>query len=169
MAKKTKKEKQVEIKNTNKTAGNVKITLYHGDKKYKVIDTHNSGTIDLCGYLRDALVGDYVIARRPGIIAPCFKDRTGKLVDIGNGSPYVSNKKISYEDEDVSAAATITFLIPSTLLVAGQKIEGFHLYSKDESKKLYAEVDLEDLSFSVLGDTNMKVEWTLIVSYEWVE
>ena len=168
MAKKTKKDKEIEIKSSNKTAGNVKITLYHGDKKYKVIDTHNSGTVYLCAYLRDALVGDYVIARRPGIISPCFKDRSGNLIDIGNGSPYISDKKIAYDEEDVSCAATITFLIPSTLLTAGQKIEGFHLYSKDESKSLYAEVDLGDLSFSVLGDTNMKIEWTLIVSYEWL-
>ena len=179
MGKKKEKEVKTEIKNDTVTQGNVKITLIKGGKKAGQIVTHNTGTIDLCEYIAQALTGDYVIARRPGIVVPFTKGTDGKPIPIGNGSPYVSSKlgasasywdSESHKDADGNdggfCTAEITFLIPSAI-VSGSTINGFQLLSKDNSRKVYATVELPGEGLTPQGDTNIKIEWTLYVSYKW--
>lgn len=166
------------IENTTSTKGNVKITTYRGNVVYRTVEGHNNGTIYICEYLRDALAGDYVIARRPGLITPCRKV-DGKLVDIGHGSTYNGEaKKNSFSVEDAGCSTTITFLIASDL-TNGQQIDGFRLYSfdsaerVDEDKVIYAEIDLTkqenyDPNDPLVAETgvSMKVEWTLAIRFE---
>lgn len=172
---KTAEEVRAELKSGTSSSGNVKITLLRGGKKTGQIVTHNTGTIDMCEYITSALIGDYVIARRPGVIVPFTK--VGETIRrIGNGSPYISSKlgaTASYWETHLDpdgndggfCTADITFLIPSSI-VSGSDINGFLLLSMDESQKLYARCDLPE-PLAVTGDTNVKVEWTLYISYKW--
>ena len=163
------------IRNNMLSSGNVKITLLRDGKEIGQVTSHNTGTVDLCEYMIRALIGDYVIAERPDIIVPFYTSGGDNIVDIGNGSPSIGSKIVvpaSYwennENQDGGfCAATLTFLIPSSI-ISGSTIEGFKLLSKDNSRKVYATVKLpDDSSISVSGDTNLKVEWTLYVSYRW--
>lgn len=178
--KKEEPKPNVNIRDGNITAGNVKITAYKHGKKCNEIITHNTGTINLCDYIARALIGDYVIAERPYIIVPCSLDSDKHLVEIGNGTPAVASKmKVTagswddYSDQDNPlatdggyCAAVLTFNIPSQI-VSGEEIGGFILKSKDNSRKKYAEVNFEDIVLRPEGDTNVRVEWTLYVSYKW--
>lgn len=169
------KDIKAEIKSGTSSSGNVKITLLKGGKKTGQIVTHNTGTIDLCEYMTSALIGEYVIARRPGVIVPfAYSGTTEKR--IGNGSPYTSSKlgatasywetHLDENDEDGGfCTAEITFLIPSAI-ISGSSIDGFLLLSMDTSQKVYAKVDLPE-PLEISGDTNLKVEWTLYISYKW--
>ena len=159
------------------SSGNVKITLIKGGKEIGKIITHNTGTIYLCDYLVHAIVGDYIIATRPGVIVP-YTGTGESAKQIGNGSPYVSSKvklgadafENGWKDEEDNTdpgfcTAIITFLIPSSI-ISGSEINGFYLLSKDDSRKLYATVALDE-PLNISGDTNLKVEWTLYISYKW--
>lgn len=174
--KKDKKDINANIKNNTLTQGNVKVTLIKGGKKTGQIVTHNTGTIDMCEYLASALTGDYVIARRPGIIVPFQRINETTIIPIGNGSPYTSsvvganaayweNNRDEEGNDGGFCTAEITFMIPSAI-VSGVDIDGFQLLSKDTSRKVYATVDLPT-TLTPTGDTNIKVEWTLFVSYKW--
>ena len=174
------KETQVKAKDGNITSGNVKITAYKHGRKCKEVIAHNTGTINLCEYIARALVGDYVIAERPYIIIPCSLDANKNLVEIGNGSPCLSSKlKVSAQswddyvdpaDQDATdggyCSAVLAFNIPSQI-VSGEEIGGFILKSKDDTRKKYAEVNFKDVVLRPEGDTNVRVEWTLYVSYKW--
>lgn len=170
-----KNEKKVKIKEYSSIKGNVDIEVIGKNKKVlRKINVHNTGTINICEYLRNALAGDYVLAARPGIIVPCTRGANGELVDIGNGTALLKEnpKKSSLNDSPDSSWCVLTFLIPSNVIVSTD-IWGFRLYSKylDEndpnSKVLYAEVDLADVErdepIRVSGGSNLKVSWTLIV------
>lgn len=164
-----KKEKKKDVKSIAKSSGNVKITVYKGDRKHRVIDTHNSGSLDLCNYVCGALVGDYVIAERPGIIIPCEKNSSGELKNIGLGTANEGYTLNGTDEETYSASCTLSFLIPSTLLKPGTEIWGFKLYSIGSLRKEYATIELLDgEEIRVDKETNLLVDWTLVISYEWL-
>lgn len=173
--KKTKKKSKdnANIKSGNLMSGNVKVTTYKHGKKVQEVVSHNTGTIFLCDYIARALTGNYVIAERPYIIIPCSIDSNKKLVPIGNGSPCVDSKIgvsadswATEEDDGGYCSAVLTFNIPSSI-VSGEKIAGFILYSKDDKRKKYAEVNWGQAILEPEGDTNIKVVWTLYISYRW--
>lgn len=160
------------------SSGNVKITLIKDGKEIDHITVHNEGTVYLCEYILNALIGDYVIAKRPDIIVPFTRGSGKNVIPIGNGSPSIGTKvtiPASYwethldenGDDGGFCAAVITFLIPSSI-ISGSQIDGFQLLSKDNSRKVYAIVELpEGGSITTVGETNLKVEWTMYVSYKW--
>lgn len=163
------------IKDHSSILGNVDIEIIGKNKKLlRKINVHNTGTVNICEYLRDALAGDYVVAARPGIIVPCTRGNNDELVDIGKGTSLLKEnpKKSSLQDSEDSSWCVLTFLIPSNI-INSTDIWGFRLYSKlknendANSKVLYAEVDLKDAGFEdpirVSGGANLKVSWTLIV------
>ena len=141
---------------------NIQFILKNG-KVFNTINKHNTGTIYICEYLRDALAGDYVINKRPGLIIPFYEAGTEKR-NIGHGSTYQGNvKKVDFNPEsDTKCSMTLTFLIGSELS-AGQRIDGFRLYGlndvdlKDENKHLYAELDLGEDYIEVTSGVNLKV------------
>lgn len=170
------KVKQVD---SNMTSGNVRITAYRNGRKSREIIAHNTGTIYLCDYIARALVGNYVIAERPYIITPCYLDASNKLVEIGNGSPCIESKigtsvdswgdpeSDNYKDGGF-CSAVLTFNIPSQI-ISGEEISGFILRSKDDERKKYAEVNIIEEGFDPLrpsGDTNLRVDWVIYVSYK---
>jgi len=162
---------------------NVKISLISvkTNNVIKTITGHNNGTIYICKYLRDALSGDYVINERPGTIVPCIAAGNDGMEEITNGVTYqgVIRKNPFDEDADVGCSVTLTFLIPSTFSAA-QKIVGFRLYSysssevKKTKKDMYAEIDLRKIEDDpeagviITEGTNLKVEWTLSVRFDWI-
>lgn len=181
--KKEKVENKVEevvqvVENTASSRGNVNINVYRKDKLVRSINTHNSGTIYLCEYLRDALIGENVIARRPGKIKICHYTEA-QIFEPYYSYPikYSEGWKNNFEPlQDTSCSASVSFFIPSSILTNGMKIDGFQLFSLDTNEKYYAVVDLTkiedpitheivDQSFTVSGDTNIEIEWTLKVSY----
>lgn len=148
--------------------GNVVITLLNGDIPFRRVVQHNSATVNLCKYLRDAIVGTNITARRPGILTVCYKDNSDNLVDWNNGIIFQSSKSLVVDEDSNFASCVLTFIIPSDELSQETKIDGFRLYSKGSasSREVYAEVILpEDSNVVISGDTNIKVEWTLIVSF----
>ncbi len=65
------------------------------------------------------------------------------------------------EDKDNYSSATINFVIPYTV-ISSKKIEGFKLFSVDDSLTEYAEVDCDiDLENN---KSNLRVSWTLKIS-----
>ena len=158
--------------------GNVKLTLLTkgSNKVVRTLEGNNTGTINVCEYLRDALAGDYVINQRPGIIIPCAV-QGGKLVNLTNGVPYLGNAmKNDFDVTDVGCSMTLMFLIGSEL--AGSEIGGFRLCSLDSAdlpnaeKRVYAEINLvkqygeEEGIVIVTPGTNLKVEWTVSVRFK---
>lgn len=175
------KNLNAKIRSREVVGGNVKITLLSNknNREVRTITGHNTGTIYICEYLRDALSGDYVINNRPGTIVPCVKTGSGQLRNLTNGITYQGEiKKNSFEITDAGCSVTLTFLIPSTFSSLTE-IAGFRLYSyassetKKEDKDLYAEIDLtkqEDYDpndpLIIESGVNLKVEWTLAVRFE---
>lgn len=171
-----KTDSKAKIKDYSSILGNVDIEVIGKNKKLlRKINVHNTGTVNMCEYLRDALAGDYVIAARPGIITTCTRGNNNELVDLDDkGTSLLKEmpKKSSLQDSKDSSWCVLTFLIPSNV-VSNRDIWGFRLYSKlknendANSKVLYAEVDLKDAGFEdpirVSGGANLKVSWTLIV------
>lgn len=152
--------------------GNVTIQEIGKNKKVlRTVNIHNSGTVNICEYLRNALAGDYVISARPAIIVPCSRGANGELEDIGKGTSLLNKNptKSKLSDSDDSSWCVLTFLIPSNIISSGVDIAGFKLYSKylnendPNSKTLYATVDLGDEVLKISNGSNLKVSWTLIV------
>jgi len=153
------------VEENTKTMGNVKVTIVRGNKKLRSITKHNSATQSLCKYIRDALLGDYVIARRPGIIIPCEKNTSyeyGLKEMFSAGIPDEGTTR-SYEEDTSSASGVLKFIIPDTSLTTGHKIGGFKLYSKGTSRELYAILVL-DSEIEITNNTSIEVEWTMKVS-----
>ena len=152
-----------------KTSGNVIVTIYHGDKKVDIRNKHNTGNINLCKYIRDALIGKHVISSRPYFIVPCRLE-TGSLTSlvplISYGIPLTGTQ---LTEDGISAYATLRFLIPSAVLSAGSIINGFRLYGNGERVEpdnLYAEVNYGEEGIEINeSNTNLDVKWTLEISY----
>lgn len=159
--------------------GNVDIKVFRGTKKIRDINGHNTGTIDLCKFLRDSLTGSNVISYRPGRIVPCT--RVGSdLVDMFTyGVQYLPESISNKGNDSDSAWLDMGFIIPNTVLQVGQKIEGFRLYrnilADDGSMVKYAEIDFSkqiDPSTGTFikpieitnGNTSIRVDWRLKIS-----
>lgn len=164
--------------NSTSLSGNVKISFMRNGEEFHSIITHNTSTIDMCEYIATALTGDYVVAKRPWYILP-FSKVGETRTPIGNISACIQSKVIKkasdwegYTDPyDPNAtdggfcATRLTFTLPSSF-IAGVEIDGFSLISADPSQKTYAVVDLDQPIITPSG-TNLRVEWTLYVSYKW--
>lgn len=152
-----------------KTSGNVKVKVYKGSTVVENKSRHNTGTVELCEYLRDMLVGEYVISNRPYFIVPCkFSGPEQDLVPmVSYGVPLTSYSKP--ESSDKIAFAELRFLIPALTTSAGSEIDGFILFGGDSRfsyAKKYAEVKYVDDPIVVdSSDTNIEVKWTLEISY----
>lgn len=169
-----------EIKNTIingiTPTGNVNIKVLRGDKVIRKINGHNTGTLELCRYLRDALAGDHVVAYRPGRIVPCVKQGSD-LVDIFTyGVQYLPESMVHRGDDpdNNSAWLDMGFIIPNTLLSVGQKISGFRLYrnilANDGSLVKYAEIDFDKQEppiepIEIINDkVSIRVDWRIKIS-----
>jgi len=173
-------QKSTSIQHLNNINGNVKITIYKGNKKCKSILTHNTGTISLCEYISRALLGINVISKRPYIIAPYVKGQNESVEELGiwqaKKSKLNKSQKLTNSDNYVSSC-TLSFIIPSSNLTNGLSIQGFNLYSneynigaKDKNNYLYAVLDLDEFPIIITDNNiNLKVDWTLYTSYTWEE
>lgn len=152
----------LEVINNLKSQGNVKIKVFNGDKLYKIIEQHNTGTFDLCKYVRDIMIGYVSSINQPSIIKPCDTNINGDLIPISNqGVPFISRWRGKDVKESLSSVAVIKFIIPWTQLSVGREIWGFQLFSKDQV--LYAYIKL-DIPIQIYAQTNIEVEWSLKIS-----
>ena len=159
-SKKENKVMSVDITNNIKSKGNVKIKVYKGDKLCKTIEKHNTGTADLCKFLRDSIVGLSTTVDQPSIIKPC-DFISGSLVPISNqGVPFVSRWRGS--DSDTDSTAVIKFIIPWTQLSVNRKIWGFQLFNKNQMMHAYIKLDTP---IEIYAQTNIEVEWSLKISF----
>lgn len=167
-----KSEKMINIKENSNYTGNVKVEIIDNGVLRDTIVAHNTGTIDICRYLRDAMAGDYIIADRPGTIVPCTATKDSITAEVGGGTALFNAMPKKFDTEDqttISSSCVLTFLIPSNALSSTTEIGGFRLYSKNEIGRqmvLYAEVNLLANGLSpiyVESGTNLKVTWTLTV------
>ncbi len=153
--------------------GNVNIQVFKGSKRVRKINGHNTGTIDLCKYLRDALTGANVISYRPGRITPCTKQGTD-LVDMFTYGVQYLPESVSNRGDDGSESAWLDmgFIIPNTLLQSGQEICGFRLYrnilAEDGSMVKYAEIDFDEQNIPHIiipdNNTSIRVDWRIKLS-----
>ena len=155
--------------------GNVNIQVFKGTKKIRSINGHNTGTIDLCKYLRDSLTGENIISYRPGRIVPCIKAGPGSdLIDLFTyGVQYLPESSNNKGDNgNTSAWLDMGFIIPNTLLQPGQDICGFRLYrnllADDGSMVKYAEIDFDEQNIPhiMIADnkTSIRVDWRIKLS-----
>lgn len=166
------KEIKNEIINGIFPTGNVDVQVFKGSKCVRKINGHNTGTIDLCKYLRDALTGVNVISYRPGRIVPCKKVGSD-LVDLFTYGVQYLPESISHKDnDDKSAWVDMGFIIPNTLLSPGLEIAGFRLYrnilADDGSMIKYAEIDFDKQGIPnidiVDNKTSIRVDWRIKIS-----
>lgn len=157
-----------EIKNTSKYSGKINVKAYKNGILYHNKEYHNTGTSKLCAYICDCLRGENVIAQRPGLLVPCSYNGA-ELVDLYNFDNQYEGYTVTKEEEGSGAYYTLSFIIPESLLLGVEQIDGFRLYSmnsNNQGKKLYAEVNLYTQSSPILvqDGSNLKVSWTLRVS-----
>ena len=179
MSNKTKK------KNSNiGYSGEVVVKTLQGKKVVKTSKKHNDGTLSLFTYLATCLAstyeerlaprflrGFYVQGLTPTSFEPSNLNIQNLVTDI------VSFKSLSVEsveadpDEEIpaSASATLSFLIPSTL-IDGSQINVLALYSYDTFSEAsmstplaYVLLDEEEVVDCDNG-VNILVEWKLTVS-----
>ena len=147
-----------------KTNSNVKLTLYnsHNNKNIKSYNLHNTGTIKICEYLRDALAGDYIIAKRPGVVIPC-RYRNKKFENIMGGIGYDGRVK-KLRSTSTSSGITLVFILTSDIT---EEIKGLKLCSLSDDSIEYALLDLtnDGESIKIGNGQNLKIEWSLIVEY----
>lgn len=153
-----------DILNTIEYNGNVKIKVYNNDTLFKTIENHNTGTIDLCNYIRDVMIGLGMSINQPTVIQPCRKSG-GVLVPMSTqGIDFVSRWRGT--NSSTEATAVIKFIIPWVQLSNGQVIGGFRLCSKNRDNGYYAEIMLnDDEEITITSHTNIEVEWSLKVTY----
>lgn len=163
-----------EIKEYNRTSGNVTINIKDSGLLSESITTHNSSTVLLCRFLRDALIGANIVDLIPDRIVPFKMDEdkfnepnqrieqnTKNLIDYG---VQASGRVNDGNTDPDRASATLSFIIPNSILQAGTEIYGFKLYSgKLSNERLYAIVFL-NAPITVTQGTSLEVSWTLIVS-----
>ena len=156
-----------DVSNSLRYEGNVKVKVLDGSRLLRTIDQHNTGTLNLCKYIRDVLIGLGASVDQPSVIKPCYLNGSKELVPISNlGVPFISRWRGKDSAELKDSIAVIKFLIPWTKLSVGRMIEGFQLFNKSNDPnegKLYAEVKLDD-PIEILTSTNIEVEWTLKIS-----
>ena len=161
-----KKENSIEydIGNNIKSEGNVKIKVFNNGKLYRTINKHNSGTIELCKYIRDVIIGEGISVNQPTIIKPCKKGPENTLIPLSNqGSPFVERWRAKDDPNATSATAIIKFNIHWTQLSDGQEIGGFQLFNLSKDK-CYAYVIL-DVPIRVYSKTNIEVQWSIKINY----
>ena len=150
---------------------NVDVQVFRGTKRVRKINGHNTGTIDLCKYLRDALVGANVIAYRPGRIVPCKKVGVDLVDMFTYGVQYLPESVSNKDNDNESAWVDMGFIIPNTILPVGEEIAGFRLYRNilgdDGSLIKYAEIDFEKqgiTNIKIERDTSIRVDWRIKIS-----
>ena len=162
------------IKEFNTTSGNVVVNVKDYNLLRETITTHNSSTVLLCRFLRDALIGANIVDLIPDRIVPFKMDEdkfnnqeqhieqnTTNLIDYGIQA---SGRVNDGNADNTKASATLSFLIPNSLLQSGTVIHGFKLYSgKLSNEKMYAIVFLNN-PITVVQGTSLEVSWTLVVS-----
>ena len=154
--------------------GNVDIQVFRGNKRVRKINGHNTGTVDLCRYLRDSLTGTNVVAYRPGRIVPCKRvgGEGGDLVDMFTYGVQYLPESISNKGNDTDSAwVDLGFIIPNTLLNVGDQIAGFRLYRNilddDGSLIKYAEIDFDKESIKYITieqNTSIRVDGRIKIS-----
>lgn len=150
------------ILNSIKSGGNVEIKVYNNNKLIQTIKDHNTGTIELCKYVRDVMIGLGTSINQPTVIKPCSKSGN-ILTPISNqGVPFTTRWR--GDDSSTDSIAVIKFIIPWTQLAVGRKIGGFRLYSKNTDNDYYAEIILND-EIEVWSHTNIEVTWSLKITY----
>ena len=163
-----------EIREHNSTSGNVTVNVRDYDLLRESITTHNSSTVLLCRFLRDALIGANIVDLIPDRIVPFKMDEskfnspdqrveqnTTNLIDYGIQA---SGRINDGNTDPAKASATLSFLVPNSLLPSGTEIYGFKLYSgKLSNERLYAIVFLNN-PITITRGTSLEVSWTLIVS-----
>lgn len=175
MARKKKNNLMLHTQNTAFTSGNVKIHVYKGDKFMHTLVQHNSGTKALCYFVASCLSGDMygenILTRKPDQIVPCKLDSNSNLKDVISGAIPSTKEYEIIEDDDNSVSVVYSFIIPSTIIsaIGSDGINGFRLYSekidqKNKSKSEFAWIKLDE-PLKVQKDTNLRIEWTIKVSF----
>lgn len=174
MARRRKTIPTLHTQNTAFTSGNVKIHVYKGDKFMHTLVQHNSGTKELCRFVATCLAGDYlgenILTRKPDQIVPCQLQPNGELKDLISGAIPSTKEYEIIDTDDTSVSVVYSFIIPSTIVaVAKNGINGFRLYSEkidpsDKSKSEFAWIKLSE-PLQVQSDTNLRIEWTIKVSF----
>lgn len=164
------------IINGTDAIGNVNIEVYRGSKKVRTVNGHNTGTLELCKYLRDALTGENVAANRPGRIIPCKTVNNALKNMFEYGVQYlpesIGNKTDSGDIEDAFACISLGFIIPNNLLERDTPITGFRLYRNilDSRGRLvkYAEIDFQKQGIEPIvitdNNTSLRVDWTIKIA-----
>ena len=149
-------------------SGNVHVKAYNKGILYDDRIFHNTGTVNLCNYIRDCLKGENVIARRPGYMIPCsWNANEGLIPMFSYGILYTGTENGSDgQPNDSSSTYSLKFLIPSAIWLGKQKIEGFKLYSLGEDRSEYASVDIHLDPILLANVTNLSIEWDLKVSFK---
>ncbi len=158
-------ELQTNIKNTTQYSGRISIKAYCNGALYESREFHNTGTNDLCSYICDCLRGVNVVAKRPGFLIPCTWDKSANAL-VNMFSYGILYTGLSETNKDSTGADyTLTFLIPAIVLSGKQQIDGFRLYSADEDKTLYAEVDCHNDPIQLVQNSNLSVGWNLRIAF----
>ncbi len=156
---------QTNIQNTTQYSGKANIKAYHNGALYENRELHNTGTADLCGYICDCLRGVNVIAQRPGYLIPCTWDNSSSSL-VNMFSYGILYTGLSTTNKDATGASySLSFLIPAIVLAGKNQIDGFRLYSTDENRTLYAEIDTHTDPIQLVQNSNLSIDWSLRIAF----
>jgi len=156
------------MESNNIIKGNVKTTIYDGSVKIREFTDHNTGTIDICKYIRLGLMGKSYLAERPGILRAYTKDSTtGNFVPLTASGVAVQEIKEGSVG-DTSCSCIYSFIIPSSHLSQGTVIYKYELCSLADISKVYATIVFNESDSITIASSNInvKVDWTLSISYK---
>jgi hypothetical protein len=161
--------------NTLKYTGEVTLSQYIGQKKYRVAQLHNAGGNALFNFLADCLIGEFNIAKanRPTKIMLISRSADGpdgyEYRGVSGFIYLLTNPEKVYNVEDTDAICRVrySFIIPQDMIEGINSLDklGIGLYSDAEkSPEAFAAYCEFDVSASSLVNTALVVDWELIIS-----
>ena len=163
MARKKKTNKTVAQNESLAYKGEITLTLTHGNKVIRSLKRGNAGKAPLFQYLMYCLTGTFYSNQAPRYL---------RIFNSENNQ--VTTKEItmtglpSYEFDDSSASAVLTFNLSSTVLTQLTDLKKFRLYSQDNLSitsinNYSAEVVLATAE-TITEGSNLVVAWKMTLS-----
>ena len=142
-------------------SGYVRIKLSRGDKPYKIIEQHNTGTADFFKFILNCVRGVNSPKDRPYYMQLWDKEFNTQIVNTNfildtNSTPIIKVETDTHENDEVQASFT-AFMADS--FIAGRSFQGVKIVSYSGVE--YARIALDNLVEITGSNTNVAIDWVI--------
>lgn len=157
--------KNLKVKsNTNVLAytGDLKITLNHGSRTYKVIEHHNTGTAEFFRFMLNCIRGVVAPLERPYLLY-LYKDKdcqqltTRIAFQLTSDSEPTMYKNSEGLGDDYAQTSFTTFIADN--YIAGKEFAGVKITTMAGVE--YARISLDEPIHIEGSDTNIAIDWVI--------